>query len=318
MFEDLIKNYDVILIVKFGSHLYGTDTPTSDSDYKGIFLPKLNDVMLNRIPKCVNFDTNKSDAKNGADDVDFEMYSLHYFVELARKGETVAIDMLHANDASIVYKSPLWDTIAAQRSMFYTSNMKSLVGYARKQAAKYGMKGSRLSSAKQLRDLLSVHNPDNRVHSVFDAIQEDDNTKKGENEQGMGVINFCGKQIQETVRISYALEMIDKFIEQYGHRAKLAETNDGVDWKAMSHALRATYQLREIFETGDLKFPLRMADQLKAVKNGEIDFKLVLHNLENEIAMVEKLADQSSLPAKVDNGAIDKFLLDILAGEYYD
>lgn len=90
------------------------------------------------------------------------------------------------------------------------------------------------------------------------------------------------------------------------------------DFKALSHALRAAYQLREIFETGDLKFPLRMADQLKAVKNGEIDFKLVLHNLENEITIVEKLADQSSLPAKVDNDAIDKFLLTLLTGEYYD
>lgn len=306
----------MILIVKFGSHLYGTDTPESDLDYKGIYLPSLNELMLNRVSKSLNFDTNKRNTKNDADDVDFEVYSLHYFLELARKGETVAIDMLHANDASIIYKSPVWDEIVAHRSMFYTNSMKALIGYARKQAAKYGLKGSRLSSAKQLRELLSVHDPDNRIHSVFDAIQEDDNIKKGENDQGIGVINFCGKQIQETVRISYAIDMIDAFINQYGHRAKQAETNDGVDWKAISHAMRAALQLKEIYTTGDLKFPLQDAEFLLKIKQGQYNFNTVLSALENAIDKVERFAFESSLPEKVDSSKVDKLLLDLLEKEY--
>jgi predicted nucleotidyltransferase len=35
----------------FGSHLYGTSTEQSDRDYKGIFLPSAQDILLGRIPK---------------------------------------------------------------------------------------------------------------------------------------------------------------------------------------------------------------------------------------------------------------------------
>lgn len=89
------------------------------------------------------------------------------------------------------------------------------------------------------------------------------------------------------------------------------------DFKALSHALRAAYQLHEIFETGDLKFPLSMAEQLLAVKKGELDFKLVLHNLEDSINVVDRLANASTLPSKVDHQVVDKFLLDLLAEVYY-
>ncbi len=34
-----IANDNKILEIKVGSHLYGTNTPTSDIDYSGIFLP---------------------------------------------------------------------------------------------------------------------------------------------------------------------------------------------------------------------------------------------------------------------------------------
>ena len=316
MFKQILEKHNVVLIVKFGSHLYGTNTENSDTDYKGIYIPAYNDVMLNRVSKTLNFDSNKTNEKNSADDIDFEMYSIHYFIELASKGETVAIDMLHANEANIVYQSPLWNTIHDARSMFYTSNMKSLVGYARKQAAKYGIKGSRLASAKNLHEYLKQHSETTVVKDVYDGIAEDINTRKTTNDQGMRVINFCGKQIQETVKVGYAIDIVNRFIEQYGHRAKLAETNDGVDWKAVSHAIRAGFQLQEIFETGDLKFPLAQAEYLRDVKTGKYVFSNVLAVLEKTIDRVEELSEVVDLPETVNNNEVDKFLLKLLAETY--
>lgn len=37
--------------MKFGSHLYGTATPESDTDIKGVFLPELRDLLLARAPR---------------------------------------------------------------------------------------------------------------------------------------------------------------------------------------------------------------------------------------------------------------------------
>lgn len=38
----------IIMETVFGSHLYGLNTPTSDKDYKGIFLPHPRDILLGK------------------------------------------------------------------------------------------------------------------------------------------------------------------------------------------------------------------------------------------------------------------------------
>lgn len=37
---------DLIVKMKFGSHLYGTNTEDSDVDYKGVFLPSKKEILL--------------------------------------------------------------------------------------------------------------------------------------------------------------------------------------------------------------------------------------------------------------------------------
>ena len=40
-------NYRVVYVTQYGSKLYGTDNPNSDTDYKGIFIPNLLDALPN-------------------------------------------------------------------------------------------------------------------------------------------------------------------------------------------------------------------------------------------------------------------------------
>ena len=79
-----------------GSYLYGTNSESSDKDYKGVFLPNLNDLILGKAPKHYTSTTGSSVDRNTADDVDETYYSLQYFLELAAKGDTNAIDILFA------------------------------------------------------------------------------------------------------------------------------------------------------------------------------------------------------------------------------
>src|SRR5262245_57892462 len=39
----------LIVEMRFGSHLYGTATPLSDLDYKGIYVPDGRDILLQRV-----------------------------------------------------------------------------------------------------------------------------------------------------------------------------------------------------------------------------------------------------------------------------
>ena len=65
-----------------GSHLFGLNTPSSDKDYKGIFLPSAEEILLQRVPKTRNTTTGQKDAKNTAEDIDVELYSLGKFFEM--------------------------------------------------------------------------------------------------------------------------------------------------------------------------------------------------------------------------------------------
>jgi len=136
---------NLIMKCLFGSHLYGLQTPSSDKDYKGIYLPERDDLLLGNYAKHYSQSTGDDKSKNTADDIDVEIFSLPYFIELACKGETVAIDMLHANNtlpeliSDIKPLWTIWHDIQLKRKMFYTKDMKSYVGYARKQANKYGV-----------------------------------------------------------------------------------------------------------------------------------------------------------------------------------
>ncbi|AEN93756.1 conserved hypothetical protein [Escherichia phage Bp7] len=318
----------------FGSHLYGTSTPESDVDFKEIFVPHPRDILLGTAMNHTNLNTNNTASKNTKDDVDHELYSLKYFFKLAADGETVALDMLHTPPEMVV-KSDLpdvWKFIQDNRSRFYTTNMKAYLGYVRKQASKYGVKGSRLAA---LRGVLAIVN---QIPEQWVDYQEDGSTKQRRtrvedikhrlpenefcewvfhNHEKTGPQTFytvLGRKYQTTLSLIELKQSLNKLDAEYGERARKAEANEGIDWKALSHAYRAGYQLLEIYQTGDLVFPLREASIIKLIKAGELPFKEVQELLEDTVDLVEVLAIQASkngMPEKVDMKFWDKFVEEV-------
>lgn len=322
--KELTEKYNVVCIMEFGSHLYGTSTEDSDKDYKGIFLPTKEQILLQKIPKHIKADTKTTKeryVKNTKDDIDIELYSFSYFIELCLKGETVGIDMLHCPDNKVIHRNPgcgIWDDIRFYRNYFYTNNLKGFVGYCRKQASKYGIKGSRISSAELVREFLYTYNVNhNRLAILADVW---DNLPKGEH------INFvlggknndeefyqvCGKKLQKTSKISYCIDILQKFIDSYGHRALLAKKNEGIDWKAVSHAMRYGLQIKELFETGDIVFPLIKANFISDIKQGKLDYiSDVAPKLEKLMDDIEILSNESGLPNKPDRRFWENYILEV-------
>lgn len=304
----------LIVKMKFGSHLYGTSTEDSDVDYKGVFLPDKREVLLNQIPKCRSFSTGNDLVKNSRDDIDEEIYSLHYFIKLACDGQTVAIDMLHAPDNMLIESSDIWRKIVSQKQRFYTKNLNAFVNYARRQASKYGIKGSRLNAAMQVLGVLKSSAPEKRLRDVWRQLPRNEYCHDmGIDPNGMRQYQVCGKTFQESSSVGYVLPIITKFYDDYGHRAKLAAENKNIDWKAISHALRAAIQTREILTTGTLHFPLKEAPFLLDVKSGRLDYaEEVAPVLESLMDEVERLVNESDLPDKVEVGYWDDFICEVL------
>ncbi len=304
----------------FGSHLYGTNTENSDKDYKGVFMPSKEQIFLGKIPKSYSEQTKKGIGKNISKDVDTEIYSLHYFIKLACEGQTVALDMLHAPDNMILETSEIWKQIVKERSRFYTKSMNAFVGYARRQAAKYGIKGSRLAAAKRVLDFINSKdaNPKTgddakfwKVKEVWNELPRGEHIHDNEiDPNGNQVYEVCGKKVQDTASLEYLYNVVDKFYKAYGERARQAEQNLGIDWKAISHALRAAYQTKEILLEGNITYPLEQAKFLKLVKSGFYDYNTVVAPiLESLMTEVEMISSCSDLPEKVDRKFWDEFII---------
>lgn len=301
----------------FGSHLYGTATANSDTDLKGVFMPTREQILLQRVPKSISQSRNKKEGeKNTAADVDFEMYSLNYFLHLALEGETVALDMLHAPKSALQEMSSVWADLVWHREKFYTKNLKSFVGYARRQAAKYGVKGSRLSEAKAvletLQKLTQINWQDGvlpRVGEFFDRLPKGEHISITTTDQDT-MYNVCGKSLSSKARIDHYIPMLQNFVDTYGHRAKEAAENKGIDWKAVSHAFRAAFQVRHILKHGGYTYPLPETDIIREVKSGQLDwFTVVQPELELLMDEVETLSRESTLPEKPDRAFWDQWLI---------
>ena len=314
--KTVVKSY-------FGSQLYGTSTPESDTDYKEIFIPHPKDILMCRAMNHTNLNTNNSATKNTHDDVDHELYSLKYFLELAKNGETVALDMLHTPPELVVASDlpEVWKFVQDNRSKFYTTDMKAYLGYVRKQAAKYGVKGSRLAALREVKefmDALQIHeNP--RLRDLKVPLPQNEFcfwTHIEENPDTMSYYTMMGRKYMAGVKIAEFCGAVDKLWAEYGDRARKAEANEGIDWKALSHAMRGGLQLLEIYKTGDLKYPLADAEEIKLVKAGKLPFAVVQERLEEIVGNVDTAAKEASkngMPDKVDIGPWEAFVEQVYA-----
>jgi len=299
-----------IVNMKFGSNLYGTNTANSDRDFKGVFLPDEDQLLLGKIPRNINSSTGSGNSKNTSEDVDTEMFSLHEFIKLSCEGQMIAMDMLHAPSEMLLESGPIWQKIVDNREKFYTKKLQAFVGYCRTQAAKYGVKGSRLHAAKEVIDILEAVTENVKLEVIWEELPTNEHCHFAESSpNGIRQYEVCGKKFQATERRSHALQTLYIFYNNYGSRAKMAAENKGIDFKAVSHAVRAAMQVKELLTTGTMTFPLREADLIVKIKLGEMDYLTqVAPLLEELMEEVQELSDNSLLPKKPDRKFWDEFI----------
>ena len=183
MIDEIIKqlkpliNGKLIYLSQYGSHLYGLDTENSDLDFRGVYIPTLDDIILKKDKDEINTEleieipqpspTRKMD--NGLEivlsvyvtkkiKVDVKIFSLQKFIQLCSKADTNALDSLFSIDTTSedlwryrkmgnVYgehKSIIRYIYENRNKLINTDRLESPITYAFKQATKYGLKGERL------------------------------------------------------------------------------------------------------------------------------------------------------------------------------
>lgn len=319
----MMKNESLILSMKFGSHLYGTNTPSSDLDYKSVYLPSGRDIVLQRIQDVRVSKTKTGDSvKNSSNDIDNESFALHKFVNLLAKGQTVALDMFFANQEMIEkgenYKP--WIELQINKNRILSRQCQSFIGYCRQQANKYGIKGSRMFEAEKAADFFSskvaLGLGKSKLYelsaNLYGLCENADHTEivRIKNPNGLELEHFscCNRKAPFTITVKEASNIYTALYEQYGKRAELAKENQGVDWKAVSHAVRVGTQALELLYDHTITMPRPNRDFLVAIKTGRVDFQTVSVYIEYLMENVEIAAKNSTLPPEPDWEWIEDFV----------
>ena len=227
----------LVVRMKFGAHLYGMATSDSDIDYKGVFLPSKEQILLGRIPRCHSYSTGDGVSKNRPGDVDVETYSLHYFITLACEGQMVALDMLHAPDPLIVESSDIWEFYCqGTASGFIQKTLNLSLVMPDDRRANTALKAPVSTPPRLCSGLLKAEDPSRTLRSIWNILPRTEHCfETGFDPQGLRRYQVCGKQFQESAAIGYVAPILEKFCEEYGNRARLAAENRDIDWKAISH-----------------------------------------------------------------------------------
>lgn len=300
--------------VVYGSHLYGSETSSSDRDFKGVYLPTKEELYLQRAENSVAFNTKDENEKNTSEDVDEEYYSLQYFIKLACRGDTCVMDMLHCPTDKLLVTHPIWSVLVKNREKFYTKKLVSFISFARTQAIKYSIKGDKLTEVRNILSFFAGFDPLTRLRDVWGNIPEGTYMVKHPatvEQNGLRTLEVCGRKIHETASVEHAFGIIKVICSKYGERAKLAAANEGMDMKALSHAVRVAYQIKSILKEGTITFPLAIADDLRDIKLGKKSYvEEIVPQLEGLIEEVEVLLKDSDLPEEADSAYWDNFILE--------
>jgi len=306
-----------------GSHLYGTSTPDSDVDYKGVHLPSGKAIVLGEPEMVITRNTQPNrQVANTPDDIDDQSYSLAKFLGMLSTGDTVATEMIFAPADMIIGFSPVWEALQAHRHRLVNREISGFVSYCVQQADKYSLKGGRLATAEALVALLEdAVNANGRGLRLLDvradleafASNPAHNSCLEEITGRHGLVEhlIClDRKIPIGTKVLDALAVYRRVCDAYGKRAAAVLTAGGVDWKAMSHALRVARQAEELLTTGQLTFPRPDAADLLAIKLGTRPYDAVKDELLDIVERLPSLASASSLPATSDAAWMQDFILE--------
>lgn len=328
-----LKSQNLILFeVISGSKSFGLNTPTSDTDIKGVYyLPKEKFFGLDYIPQISN-ETN-----------DEVYYEIGRFVELLIKNNPNILEILASPEDCVLYKHPLMENLKIED--FLSKLCKdSFAGYAVTQIKKarglnkkivnpmpkekkslldfcYVLKGYETVSANTFlaennlkqeqcglvnlpnsKGMFALFYDDNKILGYKGIIQ-----KESSNEVSLSSIPKNEKLIGY---LSCNQDGYSKYCKEYTEYWSWIEkrnedrynTNQqhgkNYDSKNMMHTIRLLQTAEQILSTGKLDIRVPNRDELLDIKAGNKEYDDLLEMADNLIASIENHYETSTLPEK--------------------
>jgi len=329
---EIAYNAKVVYVSLYGSKLFGTDNEKSDSDYKGIFIPSQKDVLLKKDIEHYNYNTNTK-TKNDKDDVDLQLYSIYKWFNLLKKGETGALDLLFSmfrEDTQMYKDTSFIEVIKDNYTKFYNKNLHSFIGYCVGQSKMYNVRGQRFAELDDFIKVftqIKIEDPNAKLEEYLPKIKDmflqkeykyikviKAQISRGNEAYKEGYyVELLGKRFASSVTIGYFAKSISLMAKQFGHRTRSA--SKGVDYKALSHAVRVINEVEELLDDAFITFPLKNRDYIKSIKEGKVELSEVMDYIDKKLDIVQKKLEDSTLPLKSDEVFIDNLILSLVRRE---
>lgn len=168
----IVAPHKLLYICYAGSHLHGTNTPKSDYDFKGIFLPNVDFCYLNDQPKHFRYSSGNDNSKNTCDDVDFELWSVQEWLKLVEEGDSNALSVLFSSfniDMVTFYDVAMTEILKNYHYLYNPNNVARFTGFAKSQAMKYTKRSNNINTLETVIDVLTKTN----------NMELDDDTEEG-------------------------------------------------------------------------------------------------------------------------------------------
>ncbi len=288
---DLIEK--IILNSTSGSQLYGTTTPDSDVDYRGIFLPSKKYLyglsrLIEESEKGTIIDKDKNN-KNTKHAIDVKYFELKKFINLASKCNPNILEMVFLNNENIIECTEEYEIIRNNSDKFLSKIFiyERFREYAKAQRYKMIIKLDNYNLYKKFvnryNELISENESyKNELISILIERKLIDNM----NIQSSN-IEFADTHFLRSHTLYSCYKQINERLSKVSNREELV-LKYGYDTKFASHYIRLLLEGIELLETGKLEFPLKHANVIKKIKLGNYTLDEILtigENIENEFKL---------------------------------
>ena len=323
--KELVKPYGILVYLsKFGSKLYGTDTPESDEDYKGIYVPYQDMMILNTATHYVSYNTSDSNQKNTKDDIDIELKSIQTFLKELSRGDTGAFDLAfsYTNKDAVVYENKLYMRYFHNNihKFFHPQNINTFIGFAYGQAKKYSVKGDKVVILDRIIEFLDA-NKDKFCDSRIKDFSENLLNFCGDKKYCYYTEDDCNKYIQVlnskyviNNKYDYFLDCMTKARSAYGKRAEsvskaVMSGKPSADWKSLSHAYRCVCEAYELLTEEKITFPLSESKVVKDIKFGLIELDNVLSMIDDMVNSIDDIVKSGNVVDRYDVEFVNEFVM---------
>ncbi len=284
-----------ILEVRIGSHLYGTNTPKSDEDFAGVFLPPIEYVFGLKSVKEVDLSVSdkNQEGKNTKDAVDRKLYEYRKFISLALQNNPNILEILYVNEPNIIYCNHYGRHLLSIKKLFLCSGLqKKFLGYAKAQKHKMIIRRDHYEDLKNGYEFLQLC-PDKMTMS---QIIDNQKILRPFHLKEKGFHVHCGDICFEPgVYVKKAKKMLKERLDKATSRIELV-LKYGYDTKFGSHLIRLLKEGIEVLTTEHLEFPLSYRQELLDIRNGAFEIKELIQYSEELERQYEEAIKKTHLP----------------------